>query len=226
MAKSMESQTIQTFGERQRQILTQLLEEKAGLSVDELAARAGITRSAIHQHLIVLERDGYVSKKARTPQGGRPSFAWQLNQRGVHLFPKQYALFSDLLIHSLKQELGSEGLIVILRRLGGQLAQAQAARLEGKDLREQIETVVEIMRELGYQTRPAEDENSDLPLIDARNCVYHHLAGEHHEVCELDLALLSSLLHADIEHLECLVKGGRACRFRVCPRSGNFSGEN
>ena len=52
-------------------------------------------------------------------------------------------------------------------------------------------------------------------MIDARNCVYHHLAAEHPEVCELDLALLSSLLGGKIEHVECMVRGGASCRFRL-----------
>jgi hypothetical protein len=30
-----------------------------------------------------------------------------------------------------------------------------------------------------------------------------------------DLALLSSLLDADIEHVECMLRGGVVCRFRV-----------
>jgi hypothetical protein len=57
-------------------------------------------------------------------------------------------------------------------------------------------------------------------MIDARNCVYHHLAAEHPEVCELDLALLSSLLGGKIEHVECMVRGGASCRFRLLEKAG------
>ena len=71
------------------------------------------------------------------------------------------------------------------------------------------------MRELGYQARTAIDQPGALPLIDARNCVYHHLAREHREVCDFDLALLSTLLDSDIEHVECMLRGGVACRFRA-----------
>jgi hypothetical protein len=34
-------------------------------------------------------------------------------------------------------------------------------------------------------------------------------------VCDFDLALLSSLLNSEIEHVECMLRGGVACRFRV-----------
>jgi predicted ArsR family transcriptional regulator len=76
------------------------------------------------------------------------------------------------------------------------------------------------MRELGYHARAVAEPGAELPLIDARNCVYHHLAAEHREVCELDLALLSSLLGGKIEHVECMVRGGASCRFRLLEKRG------
>lgn len=212
----MKTESLSTFGERQHQLLTLLLETKSGLSADDLAGRLEISRSAVHQHLTALERDGYIEKHAREPRGGRPGYAWRLTDRGIHLFPKHYALFSDLLIESLKDKLGSEGLTGILRDLGARLARDYAPQLEGLTPEEQIAATVKIMQELGYQARTSPDVEGSLPIIDARNCVYHHLAREHREVCDFDLALLSSLLGgAKIEHLECMVRGGGACRFRV-----------
>jgi DeoR family suf operon transcriptional repressor len=214
----METTAIATFGEGQRRLLTLLLETKSGLSIDELAEGLDISRSAVHQHLAAMERDGFVTKEARASQGGRPGFGWKLTERGVHLFPKQYALFSDLLIRSLKEKLGSRRLTDVLRDLGVELAGQHAHRLKGLTATRQIEEVSRIMLELGYQTETRADPGRKLPLIAARNCIYHHLAQEHREVCELDLALLSTLLKADIEHVECMVRGGGACQFRVLKR--------
>jgi len=214
----VKTETLSTFGGRQHRLLTLLLETKSGLSADELAGGLEISRSAVHQHLAALERDGYVEKHAREPRGGRPGYAWRLTDRGVHLFPKHYALFSDLLIEALKDKLGSEGLTGILRDLGARLAKDYAPRLDGLAPEEQIRAVVEIMQELGYQASTSPDAEGGPPVIDARNCVYHHLARDHREVCDFDLALLSSLLDARIEHLECMLRGGGACRFRVRKR--------
>ena len=213
----METSAIDAFGARQRQLLTLLLEAKRGMAADELAGRLEISRSAVHQHLSALEQSGYVEKDMQAPKGGRPGFAWRLTEIGVHLFPKQYALFSDLLIRGMKDSLGSEGLIEALRSLGATLGKQQAHRLQGKAPDEQIEEVARIMRELGYQSRTDTDPGRELPMIDARNCIYHHLAREHREVCQRDLALLETLLDSDIEHVECMLRGGEACRFRVAP---------
>jgi len=221
----MHPATIDAFGDGQRRLLTLLLETKGGLTADDLAERLGVSRSAVHQHLTALERDGFVAKNVLAPNGGRPGYGWTLTEGGVHLFPKQYALLASLLVGALKETLSSADLVRVLRTLGEKLAGEHAARLHGKSRKEQIAIVAEIMRELGYHARVQPDPGAAVPLIDARNCVYHHLAAEHREVCELDLALLSSLLGGKIEHVECMVRGGASCRFRLLEKAAGDAGK-
>lgn len=209
---------IAGFGERQQRLLTLLLERKHGQSADELANALDISRSAVHQHLSVLAGAGYVEKTSQAPKGGRPGFAWRLSERGVHLFPKQYAMFAELLIGGLKDSLGSEGLSGSMQALGRLLGEQNLHRMKGKAPAERVEELARIMRELGYQSRTEPEPASELPLIDARNCIWHDLARRHREVCELDISLMETLLDADVEHAECMVRGGGACRFRVHPR--------
>lgn len=214
----MDSDALAALGHRQRRLLTELLEHKAGVSADELAPVLGISRSAVHQHLATLEGSGYVSRESRASRGGRPGHAWRLTERGIHLFPKQYARFSALLIRGMKETLGEEGLAEAMRGLGERLGEEHRHRLTAPAADERVAEVALLMRELGYQSRTAEDPGRELPLIDARNCIYHDLAREHREVCQLDLALIGRLLDADVEHLECMVRGGTACRFRIRPK--------
>ena len=209
---------IAAFGERQQRLLTLLLENKQGQSADELARALDISRSAVHQHLSVLAGGGYVEKTAQAPKGGRPGYAWRLSERGVHLFPKHYAMFAELLLGGMKGDLGSEGLGEAMQRMGRLLGEQNLHRVRGRTPAERIEELARIMRELGYQSRTAQGEEGELPLIEARNCIWHDLARRHREVCELDLALMDTLLDADVEHAECMVRGGTACRFRVHPR--------
>jgi DNA-binding transcriptional ArsR family regulator len=53
---------ITLLGLRQQQLLTLLLENKEGLTVEELSEGLGITDNAVRQHLTALERDGMVVK--------------------------------------------------------------------------------------------------------------------------------------------------------------------
>jgi DeoR family suf operon transcriptional repressor len=156
---------LDTLGERQQQLLTLLLQQKAGLTVDELAQAMAVTRTAVNQHLHALERDGYVAKAALQRTKGRPGRTYVLTEQGNALFPKQYSWLSGLLLATLKEELGSEGVARYLRKI--------AARLAGADAQQRVAIVVDIMNELAYEAR---DASNDGPVIEAKNCVYHELA--------------------------------------------------
>lgn len=97
-------------GDSRRQVLTQLLEHKSGTTVDEVITSVGLSRTAVNQHLMVLEREGYVRKAASRRTGGRPGRVYVLTEDGTNLFPKKYAWFSRLLIQTLREQLGEEQL--------------------------------------------------------------------------------------------------------------------
>ncbi|BCX81951.1 DeoR family transcriptional regulator, suf operon transcriptional repressor [Methylomarinovum caldicuralii] len=200
---------LANFGERQQQLLNLLLENKSGMTMDELARALGVSKPAVHQHLTVLERDGYVARHALVKTGGRPSQIFVLSDRGIHLFPKQYAWFSKLLLQQLLERMGSEAVEKLLYQLGRETAASLRPRLEGLSLPERLQAVVRIMGEFGYEAT-LEGET-----VAARNCVYHNLAKAHPEVCALDAGLLEGLLDRKVIQRECMVRGGGACRF--CP---------
>lgn len=205
------------FSENQQKILRYLVKEKEGLTIEQFSKLLHISRSAIHQHMMVLERDGYVRKSVSMQTKGRPGATFVLTDKGIHIFPKNYSLFAEMLINLIKHKLGSEELIEYLHELGASLSESKKAALKNKSLNEQIEMTVTIMQELGYEAQIAKSDTGDVPMIDAYNCIFHDLAYKNQEVCELDLSLLSSLLNSDIEQVCCMAKGDGRCRFKVLP---------
>jgi predicted ArsR family transcriptional regulator len=172
-----------------------LQREKDGLTVDDIAGRLAVTRTAVRQHLAALERDGYVHRQVLRRSVGRPRHVYALTAAGDYLFPKQYHWFSALLLESLKQDMGQEGLIEWLRRLAG-LSPPECA-----------EAVVRIMNELGYDARLAGGSSEAVEIV-ATNCVYHELARAFPKVCHFDYALLEGLgAVQSVEHPECMVRG-------------------
>lgn len=204
---------LDTLGTRQQQLLHLLLEHKSGLTVDELADALQITRTAVTQHLAVLERDGYVMKGNLQKTGGRPGRVYVLSPQGTHLFPKQYAWFANLLLGMLRKELGERGLVERLHGLAAELSSGLRARLAGKAPEDQVAEVVAIMNELAYEARALPGSDPERSGIEAKNCIYHDMARSYPEVCQFDIALLSQLLGSEVQHVECMVRGGNACRF-------------
>ena len=206
------------FGHRQRELLEKLLFKKSGLTIDDLAKELGITRNAVQQHTLALEKGGYIEKGELTVTGGRPGQVYVLSKKGIDLFPKQYSWFSELLLSSLKSQLGGEGLEAKMHEIGSNLAQSLKPKLAGMSLPEKIKEVSRIMQDLGFETEISEEMGEAPPSIKAHNCIYHHLAKEFEEVCQLDRSLLESLLDSEIDHEECIIRGGEVCKFKINPR--------
>lgn len=203
------------LGGRQQHLLELLLHNRAGMTVDELAAPLEISRTAVNQHISALERSGYVSRAHLQKTGGRPGRIYVLTQAGFDLFPKQYSWFSQLLLETLKNEFGSEGLTRYLHTMASRLSLSLRARLAGLDEAQQVAEMANIMSELHYQAAALPTAGpQEAPILEAKNCVYHDLARNHPEICQFDLALLSATLQREVDHQACMVRGDHVCRFR------------
>lgn len=205
-------------GTSQQQVLARLLEEKGGMTVDELAESVGISRTAVNQHLLALECDGYIRKDSVRKTGGRPGRVYVLTDDGANLFPKKYSWFSRLLIQALREQMGQERLSQYMYDLGVQTSADAIPRLVGKNRTERVVEIVRIMNEAGFAARViTPEEGARIPRIQCKNCVYHDLSKEYPEVCRFDIGFLSGLMGADVDHQECMQRGGDACRFRFVP---------
>jgi len=169
----------------------------------------------VQQHALTLEQGGYIEKGDLTNTGGRPGRVYVLSKDGIELFPKQYSWFAELLLQSIKDEVGGPALEEKLQEIGRGLARNMKAKLQGLSLTEKIKEVSEFMQTLGYETELEVIDGEELPALKAHNCIYHHLAQDFEEVCKLDCALLESLLDREIDHEECMVRGGEVCKFKI-----------
>lgn len=207
----------------QRRLLGLLRRERDGVTVDRLADRLAVSRNAVRQHLTTLERDGLVQRGATRPTGGRPEQLYQLSDKGLEQFPRKYSWFADFLIQAVKRSVGTAGLRDTMREMGESAAtqlgasQLGAAGGAADTLATKVQRLAGAMTELGYEAEAATDQPT--PTIKASNCLYHHLAAAHPEVCEFDLALLRGATGAEVEHAECMVRGGQVCRFRFKPKA-------
>lgn len=205
-------------GDSRRQVLTQLLEHKSGTTVDEVITSVGLSRTAVNQHLMVLEREGYIRKAASRRTGGRPGRVYVLTEDGTNLFPKKYAWFSRLLIQTLREQLGEEQLGRYMYDLGVKMSADLIPRLVGKNRVERANEIVKIMNETGFRASTVSSEKTDkIPRVECTNCVYHDLSKDYPEVCRFDIGFLSGLMGTEVEHQACMQRGNDVCRFRFKP---------
>lgn len=211
MAQALETQAV---GTRER-ILTLLLHAPEPLSIPALAARLGISRNATHQHVSGLERDGLLERAAQISTRGRPSQGFRLSEAGTGFFPRQYALLARNLIAELARHLGPDKLPQAMARIGRDIAgQLQQRIAEGETA---LPSIATLMRELGYEAHLADGAGDE---IEAHNCVFHDLAMRDPTICAVDLALLGSLSGRRVDHVSCMARGERSCRFAFGGKNG------
>jgi predicted ArsR family transcriptional regulator len=205
---------LEIFSTRQRELLRLLLKKKSGMTVDELSARLGIAHNAVRQHIATLEKDGFVTKARTRPSGGRPEQLYALTGKGNECFPRHYSWFAQLLVESIQHDTGSDGFGDRLNAMGAKVgAQLRNQHPELKSREAAVEKLSEIMEQMGYDARGTPTSDAGV-VIEADNCIYHHLAMANPNICKFDLALLSAFTDSAVDHQECMANGGNVCRFR------------
>ncbi|MGR8929924.1 MAG: helix-turn-helix transcriptional regulator [Gammaproteobacteria bacterium] len=200
-------------GSRQEQILNLLLHSGVGMSIDEMAFSLSISRNAVKQHLVMLEKQQLVREAALTNTGGRPARCYALTDKGRNSFPKQYAWFCNLLLSNLAADMSEEALEKMMWDMGVKLASSMAPQFANKSPQQKLDALLALMQNLGYHANI--DENENLPCVKAVNCVYHDLAQQYPAICQFDQALISTLLDKPLEQVSCMAKNDCDCRFKI-----------
>ena len=204
---------LRQLGQTQQKLLRALLAAPQGASVEALCQALGVTHNAVRQHLAALIAAGYVERGTAQPTGGRPQARYLLLPAGRELFPRNYGLIATGILEHLYASAGKPGVQALLASIGHELGSAAASRIEGADEAAIATRLAEQLDALGYEAATVKREGET--QVEAYNCVFHHLARTHPDVCRFDLAFMEAATGRPIQHMECLLRGGHACRFRI-----------
>jgi predicted ArsR family transcriptional regulator len=203
---------LRHLGTTQQALLRHLLQNPGGVGVEALCERLRITHNAVRQHLTALTVQGWVEHAAARASGGRPQAAYRLTPAGQDLFPRNYAQISAALLEGALARLGEDGTRDMLADLGRRLGAAEPVPSTAAP-DEVAESLAARLDRLGYEAVPT--ARGGTAQVEAYNCVFHALASAHPHVCGFDLAFLEAASGHHIEHRECLVRGGKVCRFAI-----------
>jgi predicted ArsR family transcriptional regulator len=207
---------LREVGTTQQKLLRRLLLAPQGVTVEALFETLGVTHNAVRQHLTALIAGGFVERGEARLTGGRPQARYVLTAKGRELFPRNYGLIAGGLIEQLYAQTGKPGVQAMLAGMGQALGAAAAERIAAASEEEVVGALAEQLDALGYEALAVKRDGEN--QIEAYNCVFHALAKAHPDVCRFDLAFMEAATGRPVQHLECLVRGGQACRFRLGPQ--------
>lgn len=200
------------FGDTQQRLLRQLLFAREGAGVEELCERLRISHNAVRQHLTVLTVRGLVERLQPRPTGGRPQARYGLTAEGRELFPRNYGAIAAALVSQLHARMGEAEVGALLQELGATVAATQAP-LQAESGEALARALAQRLDAVGYEAVPA--RHGDDWQVEAFNCVFHGLARQHPQVCKFDLAYMEKATGRRVHHMECIVRGGHVCRFKL-----------
>jgi predicted ArsR family transcriptional regulator len=204
---------LRQLGTTQQRLLRQLLMASEGGTVESLCAQLRISHNAVRQHLSALIARRYVERTQSKPSGGRPTACYRLTEEGHALFPRHYGIIATALLAQLHAQLGDDAMETMLRGLGHHLGSHEVAPSPDTPPEEVVHGVAQKLDTLGYEATAARHGNEW--QIEAFNCVFHALAKQYPHVCKFDLAYMETASGRRVHHMECIVRGGHVCRFRL-----------
>ena len=207
-------QGLAQFGDTRQRLLRQLLMARDGTGVEELCECLRISHNAVRQHLTTLIVRGLVERVHPRATGGRPQARYALTAEGRELFPRNYGAIAAALISQLLGRVGEAETGAMLQELGATVAATQAP-LQADSGEALARALAQRLDALGYEAIPA--QHGDDWQVEAFNCVFHGLARQHPQVCKFDLAYMEAATGRRIHHMECMVRGGHVCRFKLGP---------
>jgi len=210
------AQGLAQFGDTRQRLLRQLLMARDGAGVEDLCKSLRITHNAVRQHLTTLIVRGLVQRVQPRATGGRPQARYALTAAGRELFPRNYGAIAAALISQLLERMGEAETGAMLQELGATVAATQTP-LQADGGEALARALAQRLDALGYEAVPA--RYADDWQVEAFNCVFHSLATQHPQVCKFDIAYMEAATGRRIHHMECMIRGGHVCRFKLGPES-------
>lgn len=198
-----------------RAAILRFLKRRGQATRTQLSRHLGHTTEAVRQHLVVLERQGWIARDTarESPGRGRPELRYRLTEAGDHLFPKHYDAISIELIDTLVEHSGAAGLRAMLARLTDRQVERWRDEMAGLDLPGKLEKLKGIYFEDDPYTRVEQDDRGYV-LIE-RNCPFLNVALERPRLCSVTVSALSRLLGCRVVREARFQDGDRHCAFRV-----------
>lgn len=198
-----------------RKHILEILKERGGASVSELADELGMAPVSVRHHLDILQGQGLVTIPAvrRRRSVGRPQQIYTLTDAAVEQFPNNLRALTNEVLEEVKAVVPPAELKSIFERIAQRTAADAPPPRAGQTAGERMTEIVAFLSAKGYLPRWETTEDGAY-LLHISNCPYAGVSEEHPELCHMD-ATLSHLLVGSTPHRLCrMAAGDQRCTYR------------
>lgn len=185
-----------------------------------LAKELKITNEGARLHLLKLAESNLVIAEQESKGVGRPTSIFKITDRGSILFPDAHADLTVQLLHTIKEELGTEALNKLISAREKDFTKKYNSAMQHENsLEQKLNTLVNMRTQEGYMA--TWEKNADEYLLVENHCPICSAAKECEGFCRAELNNFKNVLgdQVNIERAEHIVKGDRRCAYRIKPKS-------
>lgn len=205
---------IEALSSTRREILLRIKRD-GGSTISEVAKHLAISDEGARQHLILLERQGWVSRRAQHSgdgKSGRPASIYEISAEGEEFFPKRYDELAIALIDIVNELHGTDAVKAALARVSDEWFRAWEPKLRDKSLDERLT----LLQDYYLKDDPfiSIERNGHVALVE-RNCPFTNVAMERPHLCSITVNALTRLLGLRVSRERKFQNGDGCCEFRV-----------
>ncbi|HEX6982629.1 MAG TPA: DeoR family transcriptional regulator [Balneolaceae bacterium] len=187
------------------------------VSIDKASEHTGLSKTTLREHLLQLERDGYIIRDYLRIGPGRPSLQYQLTNKGNSLYPSsESALIKDLLnyLKARGDEETIENFFEMFWEKRMNMAQQRMDEASKDDLKKRVKKLTEMLEEEGFMPEFEFSENEEKLTIKECNCPFSEVVKETRLPCKLE-AMFFKRLFGDAERTTHIAEGDYACSYDI-----------
>ena len=190
--------------------------QHGGLTVDDIAAKLGVTANAVRAQITMMERDGVVQRAGRRPGTTRPSHVFALTPEVEQLLSQAYLPFLSQLVGVFSNALPPRQVDSLMRTVGKEWAhELHATNLPG-NLRARVIAASELLNK--HLSASTHVEGNGGYVIRGAACPLAALTGKHPAVCVAMESLVTEAIGVAVH--ECCDRAGRPqCCFEIKARA-------
>lgn len=198
--------------------LLDLIKRTGTLSMDDAVEQLELAKTTLREHLLQLERDGYVERDYVRSGRGRPSLHYQLTSRGNSLFPSSESALIREMISYLKSQGKEETVEDFFEtfwedRLINTRKKIADAPADKPEVRVQI--LMEMLDKEGFMPEYHMDEEADTLTVKECNCPFSEVVKETRLPCKLEELFYKKLFNENAERTTYIAEGDYSCTYNI-----------
>ncbi len=182
-------------------------------TISDLAQAVNINNISVRHHLTNLQAEGLIQASEERHGVGRPRLVYSLTDSGLEKFPTRYMNLTNRLLEQLKSSLPKTEINDIFVRMAKSLAADKAEKMKKLSIEDKLDFLQQSLGEEGFLIEWQKIE--DGYLITEKACPFYHVSQSHPEVCVMDHTLISSMLEAPVEKINCVLSGDANCAYII-----------